>query len=269
MLSEVNSHQVFAGTGGKIFDNSKPVIVYLHGSGFSHVAWVPLAGQFTQTGYSVLVLDFPGHGNSEGKVLNSIEDNALWLKDLLKRMELNKVSLIGHSQGALTALEFSSSFPHMVSKLCLMNASHSMPVHPDLIKMAETNDKKVIDLMLKWCFAGHSGDIMTEYGQIMTNKKSIDVAKMILSSKKLSDVLAIDLNACNNYSNGMNSSKKIKCPTMILSGDKDKMISIEKAKELHQNIVGSRLEIVSEAGHMLSSEEVVQVRKVLSDFFRF
>ena len=107
MLIEVNGHQVFAGTGGKIFDNSKPVIVYLHGSGFSHVAWVPLAGQFTQTGYSVLVLDFPGHGNSEGKVLNSIEDNALWLKDFLKKMKLNKVSLIGHSQGALTALELS------------------------------------------------------------------------------------------------------------------------------------------------------------------
>ena len=89
MLIEVNGHQVFAGTGGKIFDNKKPVIVYLHGSGFSHVAWAPLAGQFTQTGYSVLVLDFPGHGNSEGKVLTSIEDNALWLKDLLTVMELN------------------------------------------------------------------------------------------------------------------------------------------------------------------------------------
>ena len=268
MLIEVNSHQVFAGTGGKIFDSKKPVIIYLHGSGFSHIAWVPLAGQFTQSGYSVLVLDFPGHGNSEGKALSSIEDSALWLKELLKRMELNKVSLIGHSQGALTALEFSSSFPDMVSKLCLMNTSHSMPVHPDLIKMAETDDNKVIDLMLKWCYAGHSGNIMTEHGQIMTNKKSIDVAKMILSSKKLSDVLAIDLKACDNYSNGMNSAKKINCPTMILSGDKDKMISIEKAKELHHIIDSSRLEVVHEAGHMLASEEVVQVRKVLSDFFR-
>jgi len=268
MLIEVNGHQVFAGTGGKIFDNKKPVIVYLHGSGFSHVAWAPLASQFTQKGYSVLVLDFPGHGNSEGRVLSSIEDNALWLKDLLTVVDLKQVSLIGHSQGALTALEFSSSFPDTVSRLCLMNASHSMPVHPDLIKMAETNDKKVIDLMLKWCYAGHSGDIMTEHGQIMTNKKSIDVAKMILSSKKLSDVLAKDLKACNNYSNGKVSAKKINCPTMILSGDKDKMISIDKAKELHQNIVDSRLEVVHEAGHMLSSEEVVQVRKVLSDFFR-
>ncbi len=46
------------------------------------------------------------------------------------------------------------------------------------------------------------------------------------------------------------------------------MISIDKAKELHQNIVGSRSEVVHEAGHMLSSEEVVQVRKVLSDFSR-
>ena len=114
MLIEVNGHQVFAGTGGKIFDNKKPVIVYLHGSGFSHVAWAPLASQFTQKGYSVMVIDFPGHGNSEGKTLTSIEENANWLKDLLTVIDLKQVSLIGHSQGALTALEFSSSFPDMV-----------------------------------------------------------------------------------------------------------------------------------------------------------
>lgn len=269
MLIEVNGHRVFAGTGGKIFDNKKPVIIYLHGSGFSHLAWVPLAGQFTQNGYSVLVLDFPGHGNSEGKALSSIEENSNWLKDLIETIGLKKVSLIGHSQGALTALQFTSSFPDMVSKLCLMNSSHSMPVHPDLIKMAETNDNKVIDLMLKWCYSGHSGDIITEHGQIMTNKKSINVSKMILSSKKLSDILAIDLKACHNYQNGKNSAKKITCPTMILSGDKDKMVSLDRVKELHNNIENSRLEIINESGHMLTSEEVVKVRNILIDFFKF
>ena len=68
------------------------VIVYLHGSGFSHIAWVPLAGQFTQKGYSVLVLDFPGHGNSEGESLKSIEENAKWLKELLKKLDLKKAT---------------------------------------------------------------------------------------------------------------------------------------------------------------------------------
>ena len=266
MLIEVNGHQVFAGTGGKIFDNKKPVIIYLHGSGFSHVAWVPLAGQFAQKGYSVLVLDFPGHGNSEGSALNSIEESSNWLGDLLKKLNLKKISLIGHSQGALSALEFASSFPDTVTKLCLMNASHSMPVHPDLIKMAESNDSQVIDLMLKWSYAGHSGDIITEHGQIMTNKKSIDVSRMILSSKNLKEVLATDLKACDNYQNGMNSAKKISCPTMILSGDKDKMISIEKTKELHSVIQGSKLEIISQSGHMLTSEEVIKVRSALSNF---
>lgn len=267
MLVEVSGNKVFAGTGGKIFDNKKPVIIYLHGSGFSHIAWVPLAGQFTQKGYSVLVLDFPGHGNSEGMALRTIEENAKWLKELLKKLDLKKASLVGHSQGALTALEFASSYPELITKLCLMSASHSMPVHPDLIKMAENDDDQAIELMLKWCYAGHSGDIITEYGQVLTNKKSIEVARMILKSKKYSEVLAADLNACNNYKNGLHSAKNINCPTMIISGDKDKMISLDKATDLSSHIKDSSLEVVKNAGHMITSEEAVKIRSILSKFF--
>ena len=94
MLVEINGNQVFAGTGGKVFDEKKPIIIYLHGSGFSHIAWAPLAGQFTQKGFSVLVLDLPGHGNSEGPPLSSIEENAEWLGDLLQKLNLKKYQLL-------------------------------------------------------------------------------------------------------------------------------------------------------------------------------
>ena len=41
MYFEVNGKQVFATTGGKPFDNDKPTIIFLHGSGLDHIFWGP------------------------------------------------------------------------------------------------------------------------------------------------------------------------------------------------------------------------------------
>ena len=40
--------------------------------------------------------------------------------------------------------------------------------------------------------------------------------KILNSSREIREVLAKDLIACNNYKNGMNAAKKIKCPTFYL-----------------------------------------------------
>ena len=54
---------------------TKPVIVFMHGSGLTHIVW-SLHEQFlTTAGYSVLSVDLPGHGNSEGPAIKSIEGN--------------------------------------------------------------------------------------------------------------------------------------------------------------------------------------------------
>ena len=50
--------------------------------------------------------------------------------------------------------------------------------------------------------------------------------------KRSRDVLAIDLIACNNYKNGISAVKKINIPTFYF-GELDKMIKLEKGKNLH------------------------------------
>ena len=57
----------------------------MHGSGLTHIVW-SLHEQFLASkGYSVLALDLPAHGNSEGPAIKSIEEMAEWI---------NKFSLI-------------------------------------------------------------------------------------------------------------------------------------------------------------------------------
>ena len=52
----------------------------MHGSGLTHIVW-SLHEQFlTSKGYSILSVDLPGHGSSEGPAIKSIEEIAEWIK---------------------------------------------------------------------------------------------------------------------------------------------------------------------------------------------
>ena len=101
MYFDVNGRQVFATTGGKEFDNGKPVVIFLHGSGFDHTTWNLQSRFFAFRDYSVLALDLPGHTNSEGPPLESIEQMAEWLNDVVNALDIDNVSLVAHSQGCL------------------------------------------------------------------------------------------------------------------------------------------------------------------------
>ena len=69
----------------------------MHGSGLTHIVW-SLHEQFLASkGYSVLGLDLPAHGNSEGPAIQSIEEIAEWINKLMKKLQINEISFIGHS----------------------------------------------------------------------------------------------------------------------------------------------------------------------------
>jgi hypothetical protein len=39
MQLDVDSHRVFAATGGRPFDARKPAVIFIHGAGIDHVCW--------------------------------------------------------------------------------------------------------------------------------------------------------------------------------------------------------------------------------------
>jgi len=58
----------------------------MHGSGLTHIVW-SLHEQFLASkGYSVLSVDLPGHGISEGPAIKSIEEIAVWIKKLMEKL---------------------------------------------------------------------------------------------------------------------------------------------------------------------------------------
>jgi len=227
----------------------------MHGSGLTHIVWSLHETFLAGKGYSVLSVDLPGHGNSEGPAVKSIEGIAEWIKKLMGQLKVNEISFIGHSQGCLVGLEFASRFPKLIKSLVLVGGSYELPVNPALIDYADGGDMKSVELMMKWGYEGV--------------KKFIGgnpVQKIINSPRQVQEGLAVDLRACNDYKSGLEAAAKISCPTLCILGDKDKMVPLEKGKKMAESIKNSQLEVLKECGHMIIFEKAFEMREIVKNF---
>ena len=123
-------------------DIKKPTILLMHGSGLNHIVWSLHEQFYASQGFNVLSVDLPGHGNSEGPSLKSIQEISDWVSQLMQTINISNISLVGHSQGSLVGIDFGSRYPNLIDKLVLVAGSYKMPVNQDLIDLAEAGDDK-------------------------------------------------------------------------------------------------------------------------------
>ena len=257
MIFEIENKSVYASDAGRELDYKKETIIFLHGSGLSHIVWSLVEQFFSNQNYNVLSIDIPGHGNSEGPCLKTIEEIADWLEKVFIKLKLEKVILIGHSQGCLEMLEYSNKYKNRLKKLVFLGGSYKMPVNQDLIDLAENGDTDAVKLMMKWGYEG--------------SKKFIGgnpIKRIIQSPRDISEILGVDLVACNNYSNGSNALKTINCPTMFVFGALDKMVNIEVGKKFANLVDNSTTHIIDGCGHMIMIEKAFEMREKVLEFLQ-
>ena len=92
------------------------------------------------------------------------------------------------------------------------------------------------------------------------------VKKIINSSREIREILAVDLNACNNYKDGKESLKKISCPTLCIFGDLDKMVPLEVGNKMASMINKSETKIINNCGHMIIFEKAFEMRQIVKEF---
>ena len=227
----------------------------MHGSGLSHIVWSLHEQFYTSQGFNVLAIDLPGHGNSDGPALKSIQEISDWVKKLMQAVNVNKIIIVGHSQGSLVGIDFGSRYPDLIDKLVLVAGSYRMPVNQDLIDLAEAGDEKAILLMMKWGYEGSKAFIGGN-----------PVKKIINSTREIREILAVDLNACNNYKEGKESLEKINCPTLCIFGDLDKMVPLEVGNKMAGMIKNSEKKVIKNCGHMIIFEKAFEMRKLVKEF---
>ena len=249
MKLSVNGHEAFAATGGREFDASLPVVIFLHGAGFDRSAWALHSRWFAHHGYAVLAPDLPGHGRSSGPVLRSIAEMAEWTIALLAAAGAEKAHLIGHSMGSLIALDAAARHPQRVSALSLIGTAAAMTVGPDLLKAAEANDQAAIDMVSIWGLG-----FQAELGGSQAPGLWMHGGAQSTLQRGQPGVLFSDLAACNAYQDALSSAARVTVPTTLVLGERDMMTPAKAGKALAAAMPQSRTVILHGAGHMLMTE---------------
>lgn len=245
----VDGRSVFVSTGGERFDAAQPAILFLHGAGMDHTVWSLQARYFAHHGHGVLAVDLPGHGRSAGPLLDTIEGMADWVGRLLDAAGLARAALVGHSMGALIALEAAARLGDRTSHLGLIGVAPAMPVHPDLLAAARANLGLASELVTSWGFGqgGHLGRNPSPGLWMMGGAHR-------LLERAPAGVLGNDLGACACYQGAMAAAARIACPTLLLLGADDRMTPARKGRELGAAIPGAECIVLPGIGHMLTVE---------------
>ncbi|THF66930.1 alpha/beta hydrolase [Pseudothauera nasutitermitis] len=252
-------------TGGRAFDRRLPAVVLVHGAGHDHSVWNHQARHLAHHGFGVLAPDLPGHGASAGQPLASIEALADWLAAVLDAVGVERATLAGHSMGSLIALEAAARHPARAAALALIGSAAPMPVAPVLQEAAETDRPKAHGMINQWSYTPAS-----HLGASPAPGLWLPGANARLMGHQHAGVLATDLAACNAYQHGQQAAAEIRCPTLLIYGERDQMTPARAARPLREAFTavpgGTRVVTLPATGHALMAEAPDGVTDALRGF---
>ncbi len=251
---------LFAATGGRDFDPALPCAVFIHGAGMDHTVWALQTRWFAHHGRNVLALDLPGHGRSAGPGLRRIEDMADCMLAALAAAGAGRFALIGHSMGALVALEAAARAGPALAGLALLGMTPRMPVHPDLLAAAEAGAHGAVELMVGWSLGRPAQLGGNDAPGLWLTGEALRLLERAPGSS-----LAADLAACDAYRGALAAAGRVTAPTLLLLGGDDRMTPAAKAVDFARAFAAGRSEVLPRVGHMMMLEDPMRTLAALRE----
>ena len=261
MRLSVNGSEVYAYTGARTFAPAQPTVVFIHGAAHDHSVWAWQSRYFAHHGFNVLAVDLPAHGRSGGEALPSVRAIADWVVALLDAADVDVATLVGYSMGSLAALEAAAHHPARFDQIALLGPAVPMTVSDELLEAARRNEHVAYELINGWSYSASrqlGGNAVP--GFWMTGNS------MRLMERSRPDVLAIDLEACHAYANGLAAAAAVRCPVLVITGGRDIMAPARNAQALIAALREPKVVSLSGSGHALTAEEPDAVLDALRAF---
>lgn len=232
----------------EIENPGKPVLLFLHG-GFGNIEdFNTIIAGFCKD-YHIIGIDSRGHGRSTlgtGKL--SYERLQTDVEFILKSLQIDNITIIGISDGAIVGYRIAAAAHFTVDRLITIGGTWSTS------DMFETQD--LLSSVTADSWKEKFPEIYDQYEKLNPQK----------DFKRFTD--AIKAMWLDNKSSGYPNEKVklIKCPTLIIRGDEDHLFSRKSAAELADHIAGSKLLNMPYASHMPFSEQPVILQIIIQQF---
>lgn len=216
-------------------------LLFLHGWGGRWESWYPVFYPLSKK-YHVVALDLPGFGESEmPKNVWGLTEYAEFIYEFIKKINLNKFIIIGHSFGGAIGVKYFTYFDesiHRSEKLVLVDAAvvRRKPKNPLLIFKHLPIPESFRNLF-------RSEDY-----------KSSGEMREIFKKTVVEDLTE--------------QSKKIDIPTLIVWGDKDCDAPLEDGKTLRDKIRNSKFVLLTNCGHFSYLEKPEEFCEAVEEFIK-
>lgn len=225
--------QTFMLTAGQ---ESNPSIILLHGSCSNSAFWFPEIMALSNN-YKVYAIDIIGEaGNSEEYRPNiNSGDFAIWMKEILDLLDLEKTVIIGNSLGGWMALKFATAYPERVSKLVLIASAGLADVRPQFLSnVAQTQQM--------------DGTVPVDSAIIGENdipKEVLDFMNLIVESYNPIQHLPV-------YAD--KQLEQLNMPVLFIDGENDVIIDAGKsAQRISQIVPSAKIYLLPNCGHVVTN----------------
>jgi len=234
----------------KFQEGDKGTLLFLHGWRSEGMIWQGIIRQLDLPGYTIYALDLPGFGSSPAPDKPyAVADYAGFVSTFIQKLKLTNVILVGHSFGGRIGIKLAASEPEIIKKLVLVDSA-------GMITDQKGNQlKKTIAKIFKPFFR-------PKFMQPLRKKVYQMIgAEDYLATPELREtylkVISEDLSTF---------LPKIKQPSLIIWGGKDKQTPLEYAEIMKKGIKDSSLVVLRDAGHFSFLDQPDEFAKQLTIF---
>jgi pimeloyl-ACP methyl ester carboxylesterase len=164
----------------RIGDKRKPPVIMLHGQGTNSASWFWFGLiELLKDDFCIYAIDTPGEPGKSDETRLSFRTNELplWISEILKFLKIERIRIIGTSQGGWLAAKYASLFPSTVEKLILISPGGISGVKASFVFQS-----------IKYGFRGESGiddQLSLIFGPIAIPEAYREFTKMVFLKLKM------------------------------------------------------------------------------------
>jgi pimeloyl-ACP methyl ester carboxylesterase len=228
-----------------------PVVV-LHGWGGRIESMAPTIACLS-SGLRVVAIDLPGFGESPvPRGIWGTPDYAVFVRDVLTELSIDRALFVGHSFGAKTSLYLAATHPGLVDKLVAVAASglRSPPTMSARAKRALSRGARL---------AGRAG----EPGRRLRDS----IYRRIASDdyRDAGELRPILVRVVNEDLSPL--LPRIKASTLLVWGDEDDAVPLSHGRRMEQLIADAGLVVLEGAGHFAYLDQADRFCRIVRHFF--
>lgn len=238
-------------------------VVLLHGYLESMYVWDDFALLLTPS-VRVITVDIPGHGISEVKgEVHTMEMVADVLHQMLKSLEIERVTMVGHSMGGYVALAFCARYPEQLDGLVLLSSTPN----PDTEAKRENRRREIA--LVRAGKKDALARVAPEAGFAEQNRRRLrsyidDLTECVHITED--DGIVALLGGMMERADQNEMLRKSTVPQLFILGKKDGYIPVEVAEEIVANHPQAQVAWLEESGHMGFIEEPEACAETLLKF---